>query len=107
MPRNRAALLALTLGWAGMAEAAPDGAAIYAVNCSVCRGGARLGGTGPALLPDNLGRLKPAQATEVSRGGRAQTCWARPGSRRWWRSSTPRPKSCRHRTRRRSWRRTK
>ena len=73
MPRSRAALLALALGWAGLAQAAPDGEALYAANCAECHGEARLGGTGPALLPDNLGRLKPKAAAEVIRSGRGQT----------------------------------
>jgi len=45
--------------------AAPDGAALYAQHCTACHGAERLGGTGPALLPQNLGRLRPAQAARA------------------------------------------
>ncbi|MEI6414369.1 MAG: cytochrome D1 domain-containing protein [Pseudomonadota bacterium] len=53
--------------------AAPDGAALYHQHCASCHGEERLGGTGPALLPDNLGRLKPAEALAVIRKGRPAT----------------------------------
>ena len=36
------------------ADPAPD----YATHCAVCHGDDRLGGTGPALIPETLGRLK-------------------------------------------------
>ncbi len=47
--------------------------ALYAAHCAVCHGGDRLGGTGPALLPSNLGRLRPEQAREVIARGREAT----------------------------------
>jgi mono/diheme cytochrome c family protein/DNA-binding beta-propeller fold protein YncE len=47
--------------------------ALYQQHCASCHGSDRLGGTGPALLPENLGRLKPAQATKVIAEGRAAT----------------------------------
>ncbi len=46
---------------------------IYARECAACHGEARLGGQGPALLPENLKRLSREQATEVIRGGRPAT----------------------------------
>ena len=46
-------LLALALP----APAGPDGAMIYADQCASCHAGTRLGGTGPALIPESLGRL--------------------------------------------------
>jgi len=36
--------------------------AVYAAQCAACHGAGRLGGMGPALLPENLGRLRPAKA---------------------------------------------
>jgi mono/diheme cytochrome c family protein len=49
------------------------GEALYRTHCASCHGADRLGGSGPALLPDNLGRLRPAQAEDVIRAGRPQT----------------------------------
>jgi mono/diheme cytochrome c family protein/DNA-binding beta-propeller fold protein YncE len=48
---------------------APDGAALYARHCAACHGADRLGGTGPALLPENLGRLRPARAAQAVANG--------------------------------------
>ncbi|HYA38484.1 MAG TPA: cytochrome D1 domain-containing protein [Candidatus Methylomirabilis sp.] len=50
-----------------------DAGALYAQHCASCHGPERLGGTGPALLPENLGRLTREQAQGVIRNGRAQT----------------------------------
>lgn len=36
--------------------------ALYQRHCAQCHGAGRLGGTGPALLPGNLGRLRPGEA---------------------------------------------
>jgi DNA-binding beta-propeller fold protein YncE len=68
--RRLAALLCLL---AGPAWAAEDPAALYARHCAACHGEGRLGGTGPALLPENLGRLKPAEAEKVIAQGRFAT----------------------------------
>lgn len=65
-----AALAALVPGTALALEGA---AATYAEHCAACHGGDRLGAIGPALLPDNLGRLKPAEAAKVIAEGRAAT----------------------------------
>lgn len=46
---------------------------LYAQHCSQCHGADRLGGTGPALLPQNLERLKPAGAVMTISAGRAAT----------------------------------
>jgi DNA-binding beta-propeller fold protein YncE/cytochrome c553 len=48
-------------------------AALYQQYCASCHGEQRLGGMGPALLPENLGRLKPAEAETVIARGRAAT----------------------------------
>lgn len=46
---------------------------LYRQNCAKCHGADRLGRIGPALLPENLKRLKPKQARKVIRDGRAAT----------------------------------
>ena len=45
----------------------------YAQHCVSCHGVNRLGGMGPALLPENLARLKPAEAKSVIAAGRPAT----------------------------------
>ena len=50
-----------------------DVAVVYARACAECHGIDRLGLMGPALLPANLGRLKPADAAAVIRDGRPAT----------------------------------
>lgn len=42
----------------------------YADHCASCHGADRLGGTGPALLPENLERLRRAEAIKVTAEGR-------------------------------------
>jgi len=66
--------VALTLFFAGP----PPGAAetvesLYRTHCAECHGADRLGRIGPALLPENLGRLRKSQAAEVIAKGRAAT----------------------------------
>lgn len=53
-------------------ETAPP-AKPYADHCASCHGAGRLGGMGPALLPENLGRLKRDEAQAVIRDGRPLT----------------------------------
>lgn len=48
-------------------------AALYAANCAVCHGPDRLGLTGPALLPENLERLRKPAAVKVIAEGRMAT----------------------------------
>jgi mono/diheme cytochrome c family protein len=45
-------------------------AANFKQHCSSCHGEDRLGGLGPALLPDNLARLRKPEAEKVIREGR-------------------------------------
>ena len=67
-PRPSLAALFLLVPLAA-AAAEIDAPALYADRCASCHGADRLGGTGPALLPENLGRLKPDQArTVIARG---------------------------------------
>ena len=47
--------------------------ALFAQHCAQCHGADRLGGTGPALLPENLERLKPAGAVQTISEGRTAT----------------------------------
>ena len=46
---------------------------LYKQHCATCHGADRLGAMGPALLPENLGRLKKTEAVNVIRDGRAAT----------------------------------
>jgi mono/diheme cytochrome c family protein/DNA-binding beta-propeller fold protein YncE len=76
LPPNRlATLLALAVGFLATLGVSQGqaGEALYRAHCVSCHGADRLGGSGPALLPDNLGRLRPAQAEEVIRDGRPHT----------------------------------
>ena len=53
--------------------AAIDVAALYAQHCAACHAPNRLGAMGPALLPDNLGRLRKSEAVKVIAEGRPAT----------------------------------
>lgn len=59
-------------GMAQLAEAA-DAAANFKQHCAACHGLDRLGGIGPALLPENLARLRKPEAEKVIREGRLAT----------------------------------
>jgi len=67
-----AALPAATFVALDMASAATldDSQALYEQHCQACHGVNRLGGAGPALLPESLSRIKPAEAQAVIRDGR-------------------------------------
>ena len=56
--------------WASAAHGAPDAAADYQQHCQSCHGLNRVGSTGPALLPESLGRIKPAEIRQVIEHGR-------------------------------------
>jgi len=66
-------LILLAVPGASMAAGAEDIAALYGQHCAICHGTERLGNTGPALLPENLGRLKPEQARATIADGRPAT----------------------------------
>ena len=68
----RSLLAALLLGNLASAMAA-DAPALYTQHCASCHGAARLGGMGPALLPESLERLKRKDAVATIRDGRAAT----------------------------------
>jgi mono/diheme cytochrome c family protein len=78
----RAALLGLGLAWgAGGALAQADlksdlkvdAAALYGEHCLACHGAQRTGGMGPALLPQSLERVRPAEVLKVIQQGRTAT----------------------------------
>jgi cytochrome c553/WD40 repeat protein len=52
---------------------AADAPALYAEHCASCHGATRQGGMGPALLPESLERLRPAEAARVIAQGRPAT----------------------------------
>ncbi len=56
-----------------LAGGAPPAADLYGTHCASCHGADRLGGSGPALLPENLGRVSRDKAQAVIRAGRAAT----------------------------------
>ena len=55
------------------ATPSPETEFLYQQHCASCHGQDRLGGMGPALLPDNLSRLKKPQAEDAIRNGRPAT----------------------------------
>ena len=59
-------------GMAHLADAA-DAPANFKQHCSSCHGVDRLGGIGPALLPENLARLRKPEAEMIIRDGRPAT----------------------------------
>jgi len=65
-------LALLCTGPVAKGETAP-GQQLYAQHCAGCHGTDRLGGTGPALLPQNLKRLKPEKAARIIHRGAAAT----------------------------------
>ena len=73
-----ARLPALAFALAAAAAASADqpagpAAALFTEHCASCHGAGRLGGVGPALLPENLRRLRKAKAHKVIAGGRPAT----------------------------------
>ncbi|WP_298829327.1 nitrite reductase [uncultured Piscinibacter sp.] len=56
-----------------MARAQADEAALYREHCVACHGEQRLGAMGPALLPESLQRVRPAEAAAVITRGRTAT----------------------------------
>lgn len=71
---NKAAIAIVTLlTLITGAGAEPDGSRLYAEHCASCHGAGRLGGLGPALLPENLGRLTGSRLVSVITEGRPAT----------------------------------
>ena len=71
----RASLVA-GLVWMGVDMAGAqtiDAKALYQQHCATCHGEQRTGAMGPALLPESLERLRPAEALKVIQHGRPAT----------------------------------
>ena len=77
MKPSRAVQLLVTLFGCWIGGAAPlhaaDAAALYAQHCAQCHGADRLGLMGPALLPENLKRVRKKSAAKVIVEGRPAT----------------------------------
>jgi DNA-binding beta-propeller fold protein YncE/cytochrome c553 len=69
---KRIACLVVLLFIAGLVSA-QNAEELYKQHCASCHGVDRLGAMGPALLPQNLGRLKKAAAAKVIADGRPAT----------------------------------
>ena len=65
------ALLSLFLASPALAQ--PDPAALYQQHCASCHGAQRTGLMGPALLPESLERMRPAEVLRVITEGRQAT----------------------------------
>ncbi len=63
----------LLAGFLSTTHAAPDAQQLYTQHCIACHGAGRLGGTGPALLPENLERLRKPEAQKTIADGRIAT----------------------------------
>lgn len=61
------------LAWAAPATTQAAAPELYTQHCLSCHGAGRLGGMGPALLPESLERLKRKDAVATIRDGRAAT----------------------------------
>ncbi len=66
-------LAALLLPGHGSPALAEPAETLYREHCAACHGADRLGAIGPALLPENLGRLRRAEAAKVIKDGRPAT----------------------------------
>ncbi len=66
-----AAVLWLAAGPAHAGQ--PDAAALYGEHCAACHGSDRLGGQGPALIPEALTRLRKPAAADIIAKGRPAT----------------------------------
>ncbi|KAA1175921.1 cytochrome C oxidase Cbb3 [Marinobacter salinexigens] len=56
-----------------LADETGEAEKLYQQHCASCHGTDRLGGMGPALLPENLSRLRKADAEQTILNGRAAT----------------------------------
>ncbi|HRK24954.1 MAG TPA: cytochrome D1 domain-containing protein [Beijerinckiaceae bacterium] len=74
MKRLSELLLALVcLPLLATSAAAADAEQLYQTHCVACHGTGRLGAIGPALLPENMGRLRGPAITKVIAEGREAT----------------------------------
>src|SRR5574343_629150 len=77
-PSRLACVAALCLGaalpaWGQAAAPSSDAPALFKQHCAACHGEQRTGGMGPALLPESLERLRPAEAQRTIAQGRQAT----------------------------------
>ena len=72
-PAASAPATAASLPTAAASAPAINAAALFSQHCAACHGTQRLGGMGPALLPESLERLPKAEAAKVIRNGRPAT----------------------------------
>ena len=63
----------LAVALAAPALGEPDGASLFKEHCAACHAETRLGGTGPALIPESLGRLRGETLEDVIAHGRPAT----------------------------------
>jgi len=70
LPAATFVALDLAIPRAEAASPPAESQALYEQHCQSCHGVNRLGGAGPALLPESLSRIKPAEAQAVIRDGR-------------------------------------
>ncbi len=68
-----AAVTAILAALPAAATETPSATSLYTTHCAQCHNAERLGAIGPALLPENLGRLKRDEAQNVIRDGRVAT----------------------------------
>ncbi|HPR06812.1 MAG TPA: cytochrome c, partial [Denitromonas sp.] len=66
-------LLGVSLFVSHVSAAPADAMLLFVQHCASCHGMDRLGAMGPALLPDNLSRLRKKVAREVVVNGRPAT----------------------------------
>jgi mono/diheme cytochrome c family protein len=71
--QSNGSLLALDSAPLAAGKKDPDAGRLYSQHCANCHGADRLGIAGPALLPENLGRLHKEEALQVIRDGRPAT----------------------------------
>ncbi len=70
---NVVSVLAATLFLVAPARSEPAAQSVYAAHCASCHGAKRLGGQGPALMPQSLSRLGRKRTLEAITSGREAT----------------------------------
>lgn len=73
MLRSSLAVLLAAVLTCASAFAGEEPASLYAANCASCHGANRFGGSGPALVPESLARIRPEAVVKTIAEGRAAT----------------------------------